>query len=474
MRSRTPLIVALLGASFLTTLFIAGRALVDTVYHRATAEKAIRDFAGLAADEFVRGADAQIAFYGCYPLTQKIAAGAPIATSPLVRRTFCIDTRGTVPALFADALRKHENVVRAGNTTYYLGITEHPIVGALELEPAAFSSYFANVLRMRRLVPRSLANGKMTNDDVFVRVLDGNAPLFTTPGHFDPPLGIRRRLTTEDGGTLAGLTIETSIDRSAAPLLVFGGLPHSTLPLYTVMLIVNLTLLVTAVLQLRRERALARLRSDFISGVSHELRTPLTQIRMFAETLLLDRVRSADERRRSLAIIDQETRRLAHLVDNILQFSRGERGTLRIAPARHDLAALVRETVDAFAPIANARGVAIDVEADESILDIDEDAMRQVVLNLLDNAVKYGPPHQRVIVGVHGRELFVDDEGPGIPPRDRVAIFERYRRLDRERGRAIAGMGIGLSVVRELVVLHGGRVHVEDGSRSGARFVVTL
>src|ERR1044071_10338923 len=133
-----------------------------------------------------------------------------------------------------------------------------------------------------------------------------------------------------------------------------------------------------AVLQLRRERALARLRSDFISGVSHELRTPLTQIQMFAQTLLLDRVRGDDERRRSLAIIDQETRRLAHLVENILQFSRGERGTLRITKAPRDLAALARETVDAFAPIAKARGVTIDVDAEPSIVDIDEDAMRQV------------------------------------------------------------------------------------------------
>jgi signal transduction histidine kinase len=228
------------------------------------------------------------------------------------------------------------------------------------------------------------------------------------------------------------------------------------------------------VLQLRRERALARLRSDFISGVSHELRTPLTQIQMFAQTLLLDRVRGDDERRRSLAIIDQETRRLAHLVENILQFSRGERGTLRITRAPHDLGRLVRETADAFAPIARARSVSVEVDAEESMVDVDEEAVRQIVLNLLDNAVKYGPPRQRVLVGVHGREISVDDEGPGIPPREREAVFERYKRLDRERGRAIAGMGIGLSVVRELVELHGGRVRVEEGARGGARFVVAL
>ncbi|HKS24315.1 MAG TPA: hypothetical protein VJZ76_16055, partial [Thermoanaerobaculia bacterium] len=94
MRSRTPLIVALLAASFLSTLFIASRALTQAVYHRATAERAIRDFAALAADEFTRAADAQISFYGCYPLAQQIAAGAMPPPSPPARRVFRVDTRG--------------------------------------------------------------------------------------------------------------------------------------------------------------------------------------------------------------------------------------------------------------------------------------------------------------------------------------------------------------------------------------------
>ena len=479
MRSRTTLIVALLAASFITTAFIAARALMETMYHRATAERVLRDFASLAADEFVRGADAQISYYGCYPLVQKLAAGQPLPQSPLIRRAFLIDTRDAVwQPRIADAIKRKSSVVRVNDTTIYLGLPDRggvlpEKIGALELEPRRFPFFFRNVMQMRRLLPRSIARGKLTNDSVFIRVLNGSTPLFVTPGQFDPFLGVRRNLTIDDG-TVAGLTIEASVHRYLAPTLVLGGLPQVRMPLYLTILAINLLLLVTAVMQLRRERALARLRSDFISGVSHELRTPLTQIRMFAETLLLDRVRSDAERRRSLTIIDQETRRLSHLVENVLQFSRGERGTLRITTAPRDLASLVRETVDAFAPIAKARGVTIDVEAEESIVDIDEDAMRQVVLNLLDNAVKYGPQQQHVLVRVHGRELSVEDEGPGIPPNERERVFERYRRLDREMERAIAGMGIGLSVVRELVALHGGRVRVESGARGGARFVVTL
>src|SRR6185295_9583161 len=146
-------------------------------------------------------------------------------------------------------------------------------------------------------------------------------------------------------------------------------------------------LLFTALLQLRKERALARMRSEFVAGVSHELRTPLTQIRMFAETLLLDRVRSDDERRRSLSLIDQETRRLAQLVENVLQFSRGERGTLRITRRSVDVAAIVAGAVEACLPIAAARAVRIETAAAGTVMAaVDEDAVRQIVLNLLDNA----------------------------------------------------------------------------------------
>jgi signal transduction histidine kinase len=221
------------------------------------------------------------------------------------------------------------------------------------------------------------------------------------------------------------------------------------------------------------------MRSEFIAGVSHELRTPLTQIRMFAETLLLDRVRSEEERRRSLTIIDQETRRLAQLVENVLQFSRGERGTLSVTPREANIGALVRGTVETFEPIAKGRGVTIDVDAtDDVIAHVDDDAIRQIVLNLLDNAVKYGPDGQQVKVDVTRSggavRIAVDDEGPGVPAKDRRRVWRRYERLERERSRAIAGAGIGLAIVRELVELHGGKTWVEEGSRGGARFVVEI
>jgi signal transduction histidine kinase len=239
-------------------------------------------------------------------------------------------------------------------------------------------------------------------------------------------------------------------------------------------------LVIVSLLQLHRERQLARVKSELVSGVSHELRTPLAQIRMFAEMLRLGWVRSDDERQRSVAIIDQEARRLAHLVENILQFSRAERSVTRVSLEPLELAALVDEVVDSFAPLAGSRGVTVrTTHAGHAMALADRDALRQVLLNLLDNAVKYGPAGQTVTAGTRvlgdGRmQLWVDDQGAGIAARDKARIWEPFRRLDRAVEAGISGNGIGLAVVRELVAAQGGTVTVHDAAGGGASFVVTL
>jgi signal transduction histidine kinase len=239
-------------------------------------------------------------------------------------------------------------------------------------------------------------------------------------------------------------------------------------------------LVIVSLLQLHRERQLARVKSELVSGVSHELRTPLAQIRMFAEMLRLGWVRSDDERQRSVAIIDQEARRLAHLVENILQFSRAERSAPRLSLARLELAALVDEVVDSFAPLAGSRGVTVrTAHSGHAVALADRDALRQVLLNLLDNAVKYGPAGQTITAGPRvdggGRvQVWVDDQGTGIAARDKARVWEPFRRLDRAVEAGISGNGIGLAVVRELVSAQGGTVAVHDAPGGGASFVVTL
>jgi len=279
---------------------------------------------------------------------------------------------------------------------------------------------------------------------------------------------------------MGAIRVQVALRPDLAPKLVIGGMPRSNLPMLLSLLAVTAGLVVAALLQLHRESELSRLRADFVSGVSHELRTPLAQIRMFSETLLLGRVRSDGERVRSLEIVDQEARRLTHLVENLLHFSRSERQATRLSPAAAPLAPLVREAVEAFAPLAAARGVTFRTElSDGPVASVDAEALRQMLVNLLDNAVKYGPADQTITVGLDAGDgkarIRVEDQGPGIPAAERERIWDRFWRLERDRGSAVAGTGIGLSVVRELVALHGGRAWAEEGRGGmGARFVLEL
>jgi signal transduction histidine kinase len=166
-------------------------------------------------------------------------------------------------------------------------------------------------------------------------------------------------------------------------------------------------------------------------------------------------------------------------VENILQFSRSERETTRLVPGPVELAPLVHAVTESFQPILRAKHVAIvsHVEPGMAVL-ADAEALRQVLLNLLDNAVKYGPPGQELRVGAEraggALRLFVEDQGPGVPERDRERVWTSWQRLRRDERRAISGSGIGLTVVRDLVALHGGRAWVESAAGGGARFVVEL
>ena len=230
-----------------------------------------------------------------------------------------------------------------------------------------------------------------------------------------------------------------------------------------------------ALRQLRREGELARLRADFTSSVSHELRTPLTQILLYAETLELGRAAGESERRRALGVIVQEARRLAHLVENILQFSRAERRMVRVRTEVRRLAPLLRETVDRFAPLVGApERLALELE-ETLAAPVHADSVRQIVINLLDNAAKYGgdgPVILRAALADGRARLEVEDAGRGIASRDRLRVWEPYVRL--EHSPAVAGSGIGLAVVRELTAAHGGACWVEDAPGGGARFVVEL
>ncbi len=346
----------------------------------------------------------------------------------------------------------------------------------VEMGAPTLGEYLDTVWRMGRLLPSSVMS-QMPNDwilsatvtDAQDRVWYQSAGRYPQQFHYREPMG----------GVLRDVEVTVAVRPDAAEQLLIGGLPSSRLHTLLSLLALTSGLLVVALVLIRREVEIARLRSDFIAGVSHELRTPLAQIRMFAETLMLGRVRTEVERHRSLEIIDQEARRLTHLVENVLLFARAERRSGRINAERIDLAADVRDAVHGFAILSRSRAVELRAELQEGVIaHVDRSALRQILLNLLDNAVKYGPLAQRITVGMAlfngSARIWVDDEGSGIPESDRIRVFDSFYRLERDIASPVAGSGIGLSIVRELVTLHDGRVWIEDAPGTGTRVVLEL
>jgi signal transduction histidine kinase len=340
---------------------------------------------------------------------------------------------------------------------------------------------FRLIHQRNALLPPSLLRDTPADSilSISVTTIDGRE-IYHSPGYF--PSGHHAADTLESN--FGRIVTHVGLRPEVASQLIVGGLPHSRLPLLAGVFVLTAGLLAIALLQLHRQQELARLRTEFVSGVSHELRTPLAQIRWFAELLHLGKLRSDEERARSAGIIDQEARRLTYLVENVLNFSRSEKGTNRIAPATLDVATELRDAVEMFAPLARSRRMTVRATPAPGLtVTADRDALRQILLNLLDNAAKYGPPGQTITVGssaappIEGAQvrIWVEDEGPGIPAADRDRVWEPYVRLSRDVEAATGGSGIGLSVVRELVTLHGGTTWIESaGARGGARVMIEL
>jgi signal transduction histidine kinase len=278
---------------------------------------------------------------------------------------------------------------------------------------------------------------------------------------------------------LGGGVIRASVVPEMADQLVIGGLPGDRTPVLLLIFFLATALAVASVVQLRREDHLARLRQDFVASVSHELRTPLAQVRLFTETLRLGRTRSEAQRAWALESIDRETVRLSHLVENVLHFSRSERGIRASERELVDLGEEVHEAVAAFRPLLPPSKGRLEIEVAEFLpAEVHRGSMRQVLLNYLDNAVRYGTAGQTVRVTVARAggsiRITVDDEGPGVPPAERERIFDAFQRGVGQVGSAVAGSGIGLSVVREIAESHQGCAWVEGAPGGGARFVFEL
>ena len=331
------------------------------------------------------------------------------------------------------------------------------------------------VLRTQRLLPPALTRGVPIDSILAVRVLDFDGGLvYRNSSPFDARRAALDSLEARNGG----LKFNLAITPVMADRLIIGGLPRSNLASLIGLVALSAGLLVLVLYQVARQQELVRLRSEFVSGVSHELRTPLAQIRVLAELLRLGKIPDEQRRERSLRIIDQEARRLTFLVESILSFSALDRE--KIVPTMTDVASEIDEIVTGFEPLASMHGVRIETSLERGLVaNVDRAAMRQVLLNLLDNAVRYGPEGQTVTVTAESHNgmwrLTVEDQGKGIPATERERIFEPYYRMNRDARSEKGGSGIGLAVVRGLVEKHGGKVTAgEPALGSGARFSIEL
>ncbi|MEI6210029.1 MAG: HAMP domain-containing sensor histidine kinase [bacterium] len=232
----------------------------------------------------------------------------------------------------------------------------------------------------------------------------------------------------------------------------------------------------------QRQLELARMRTDFVSNVSHELRTPVTTVRLMSETLKAGRVTEAGATREYHEIIARESERLSRLVDNVLDFARLEEGRKQFQFESVDLQALAAGLCGTFRDYYGKDGYRFElVCAGEGPFEVQADAaaIEQVLFNLLDNAVKYSREESRwarVALEATGDwvTLSVEDQGVGIPEKERERIFEKFYRCGDALTRKVRGSGLGLTLVRQIVLAHGGDIRVESRVGEGSKFSVRL
>ena len=222
-------------------------------------------------------------------------------------------------------------------------------------------------------------------------------------------------------------------------------------------------------------------KSDLISIVSHELRTPLTAIKAYTETLL-DNADAASFplHKRFLGIIDEECDRLSRMVNDVLDLSRMDSGRRRLNTVPVSLAKLIEEVAPTVEPGLRQRGLRLRLSLEPALppIEADPDLLKQVLVNLIHNAVKFSREGSAITVSAFGQgdriRIGVEDQGPGIAKDQIARVFDRFYRVEPEGGERVAGTGLGLAIVKRVVQLHGGAVTVESEVGHGSRFLVDL
>jgi two-component system phosphate regulon sensor histidine kinase PhoR len=227
-------------------------------------------------------------------------------------------------------------------------------------------------------------------------------------------------------------------------------------------------------------RQLEKIRQDFVANVSHELRTPLSSIKGYSETLLNGAVNDKGNTLKFIDIIHNESNRLAKLIDDLLDLTKIESGKMNIVRLPTNALTILKRTISIVENHAKSKSIALNLIIKEGLPDMSADDVRisQVILNLLDNAIKYTPNNGTITISAAQKDSFIQidiaDTGIGIAEKDMPRLFERFYRVDKARSREQGGTGLGLSIVKHIVQSHGGEIWVESRQGKGSTFSFTI
>lgn len=262
--------------------------------------------------------------------------------------------------------------------------------------------------------------------------------------------------------------------------ITWPGSPERVLNLHLALIIdeVNEIRGVVAVIgDITKLRQLENLRKDFVANVSHELKTPLTSIKGFIETLM-DGTPDPETSGKFLSIIYHETERLNYLIDDLLNISRLESGRTELRKKSVELEKLIGEIIFTAENRMRDKNLRLKKHLDADTIIADEHLLREVIINLLDNAIKYTPDGGEITVSTlkrkDGVQISVKDTGIGIPEESLGRIFERFYRVDKGRSREMGGTGLGLSIVKHIIDRHGGKLSVASELGKGSEFSFSI
>lgn len=440
---------------------------------------------------FAEGVEPKVIFYNSLPAPVKLPPGSPEESA--VRRACAVwQTRRLEPESLQETTLTVDESDPANRIIF------KPVIGeSLKVYAVAGmivdSSFFTNKLlpqaiqkHLQQFFPQRYRNDPIITTEDLVATAE-NLIITVEDSHHNLLLSTQTLDNSKEGTIIPLQFVFTDWrlgvrSRFRTPEQAVMNAVDDNLLFSIIMLSALLTVVLLTLRTARREMKFSQMKSDFVSNVSHELRTPLSSIRVFGEFLRLGWIKEGEKVQQCGEYIEAESRRLTHIIDNILDFSRIESMQRTYQFEEVDSEEMIAETLKILEVQLKQKGFAINIEIDTEeplpVVTADREAFAQVLINLVDNAVKYSAAAKEVLVRLGQQDGFlaisVTDYGEGIPPDEHAKIFEKFYRVSTGLVHDVKGNGLGLSIVKHIIDAHHGRITVESDSGRGSTFTVYL